>query len=206
MKFVCDACSRLVEVAEFSVREGSLILVCPTCGQESLAAPDRKPAPVLELARPKPPPQGPLCPKCGAPRVEATDACAKCGLVYALFKPETLALSPALEELWTAVEANWTDVGRHEAFLSACTASDQLTDAARRYRVRAEQTPGDALASRFRDEAASRVMATAAALPLSHDAKGDRPDRIKLVAAIALFLASMALFFYVLVRLMHPPS
>ena len=204
MKFVCDACSRLVEVGEFSVREGLLVLVCPTCGHESRAAPDRKPAPVLEFAQPKRPPQGPLCPKCGVARAEAAESCVKCGLVFSLFKPENLALNPALEDLWAAVEANWTDVGRHEAFLLSCVAADQLTEAVRRYRVRAERTPGDALASRFRDEAASRVMATAAALPLSRDSKVDRSDRAKLVAAIAFLAASMVLAAYVLYQVMHP--
>ena len=35
MKYLCDACQRLVDVGSFSVREGTLVLRCPQCAGES---------------------------------------------------------------------------------------------------------------------------------------------------------------------------
>ncbi|MGC4120672.1 MAG: hypothetical protein QM765_40070 [Myxococcales bacterium] len=169
---------------------------------------DRKPAPVLELAKPKPPPTGPLCPKCGSARPETAESCAKCGLVFALFKPENLALPGPLEELWREVEACWTDADRHAAFLAACVSGDVLTEAVRRYRVRAEQVPGDALASRFRDEATGRLLATAElSLSPRGDAafrtKGNSPAAVVLMVLVAVALA-VAIFYVARPQLMLP--
>ncbi|HEY3451140.1 MAG TPA: hypothetical protein VGK67_32580 [Myxococcales bacterium] len=196
MKFLCEDCSRLVELKEFEVREGALILVCPACKHEGRVPPpavmDRKPAPVLELAKPKPPPTGPLCPKCGAARPEEAESCAKCGVVFALFKPENLALPGPLEDLWREIETHWTEAERHVAFLSACVSTDVLAEAVRRYRLRAEQLPGDALASRFRDEATARLLATTE-LPLTSRADpGSKPGN-SAAAVILMVLCAIAL-------------
>ncbi|MBI5544508.1 MAG: hypothetical protein HY901_11500 [Deltaproteobacteria bacterium] len=207
MKFLCDGCSRLVELREFSLREGALVATCPECrhenrtaapagtsgvaGQAAAAPPERRPAAVLELARPKPPPEGPLCPKCGTPHSADLTACSRCGLVFALFNPENLALPKPLEEQWSALEGAWTEVERHEAFLADCSLAGVLTEAARRYRVRSEQVPGDALAIRYRDEAGAKLMALAS-LPLQREPKSEGAStRVKLVVAVLFFLASV---------------
>ena len=39
MKFLCDACSRLVDVSEYTLRSGSLVLICPVCKMENNAGP-----------------------------------------------------------------------------------------------------------------------------------------------------------------------
>lgn len=49
MKYLCDACERLVEMRVFRVEAGALVITCPTCGQESRTGP----APALP---PIPPP------------------------------------------------------------------------------------------------------------------------------------------------------
>jgi hypothetical protein len=171
MKYLCDACGRIVDVGSFSVEGDRLALSCPVCGGQSVsgaaAAPDPVPAPepprppaaVLSIARPPKAPEGPLCPKCGAPRPPERDSCARCGLVFSRFNPENLALSPEIEALWAAVEASWGDEGRHEAFVEACTRAQVLTEAARRYRLAAERDPSDATAARRRDELVARLMA-----------------------------------------------
>lgn len=210
MKFLCEECSRLVEIKEFQVREGALILVCPTCQHEGRVPPpevlERRPAPVLELAKPRPPPTGPLCPKCGSARPEAAESCAKCGVVFALFKPENLALSAPLEDLWARVEASWTDPARHEAFLSACVSVEVLSEAVRRYRVRSEQAPGDALASRFRDDATTRLMAHAELPPSSpREDAGSSLSKPASPVTLVLVVACLALFVGVLYWwLRHP--
>jgi len=180
MKYLCDTCSRLVDVDRFTVRDGALLLACPPCGAASRTAerPGFGPsAPVLEFARPRPPP-GPLCPKCGAPRPDEHKACARCGLVFALFDPSAFALPQAVEQLWSQVELNWNEVGQHVAFLAACTGVDLLAEAARRYRLQAEQRPGDALAVRFRDEVVARLMALGTLPP-------PRPARLKLSRTVS---------------------
>lgn len=208
MKFLCDACSRLVPVRDFSLRERALVVVCPECKAESrVPAPEfaeRPPAPVLELAHPRPPPQGPLCPKCGAPRPAEEESCARCGLVFALFRPENLALSAPLEARWSELQTRWADAERHDAFLDACASADVLTEAARRYRVQAEQAPGDSMALRYRDESARRLLATTT-LPLRDEPPAGLSARGRTVVAIAVFLACTALFAYVFFRLFRPP-
>jgi len=209
MKFLCDGCSRLVELRDFAVREGALLVSCPACRHEGRVPPPeaagRPPAPVLELARPKPHPAGPRCPKCGAGRAGDAQSCARCGLVFALFRPETLALPEALEASWRALETTWTDAERHAAFLASCTSAEVLGEAVRRYRLKAEQAPGDALASRFRDDAVSRLMAHATLLP--DLAPGDRPRRpspVAIGAALVAVLGLGALVFWLLKHLLLP--
>ncbi len=213
MKFLCDECSRLLEIKEFQLREGALVLVCPACRHEGRVAPagvpDRKPAPVLELAKPRPPPTGPLCPKCGAPHPEAAEACARCGLVFALFKPENLALPEPLEELWREAEAHWSEPERHAAFLAACGSADVLSEAVRRYRLRAEQDPGDAVASRMRDDATARLLATAElALPARPGGglkQAQATSPLLLAVAVLCAAAIAGAVFYFMRPLLMPP-
>jgi hypothetical protein len=194
MKYLCDACSRLVTVGSFSVREESLVLVCPACGAESHAGPEEaREAPVLTLAKPKPPPEGPLCPKCGASRPAEHDSCARCGLVFALFKPETLALPDEVEQIWKRLEANWSDEAEHEAFVEVCARAEGLQEAARRYRLKAEQDPRDRIAERFRDRLVSRLMAMST-VPV-REPRAETGSRVHPVVVAALVAAFGALFF-----------
>jgi len=202
MKYLCDSCSRLVDVSEYTLRSGGLVLICPVCKMESSAGPPapRRNAPVIELARPKPPPEGPFCPKCGAPHPAEQPSCAKCGLTFALFNPEHLALPAPLEETWTALVAAWSDAARHEAFLEECHQAGVLIEAARRYRVRSEQDPGDSAAALYRDEAGRRLMALTT---LPHE---EEPDLtwVKVVMAGVVVVACLALVGVIFYKLTHP--
>jgi len=195
MKFLCDACSRLATVGDFLVREGSLVLVCPECGRESVGGQVREPkhAPVLELAKPRPPPSSALCPKCGAVRTAEDIACAKCGLVFELFRPEEYQLGSELEALWTRLEHDWNDPQAHESFIAACSQSGALNEAARRYRVRAAERPGDALAARFRDQVTRQLLAAANLPPPASRGPAGSSQALKLAFAIVAFLVSVGL-------------
>ena len=170
MKYLCDACSRLVEASDFSAADGGLVLTCPTCGEPSrlsaaatppIAAEPARPAKVLSLMephRPEPSPAG-RCPKCAAPREERREHCVRCGLVFANFKAEEFALPPELEQLWADVARGSSDPAVHTAFVEAATQEGALHEAARRYRLHLEERPVDALARRSRDEVFGRLTA-----------------------------------------------
>ncbi len=66
---------------------------------------------------------------------------------------------PAEETAWAEVLAAWEDEERHRAYLARFTDLDGLAVAGRRYREILAARPGDALASRFRDEVLKRAMA-----------------------------------------------
>jgi hypothetical protein len=107
---------------------------------------------------------GPSCPKCAQPRRADADACARCGLVFARWRPEAAVgvvapLDEAAEALWGAAVADWANPERHDAFLKHCSLVGQLGAAGRRYRERADASPDDALARKMQD----RVLAMATA-------------------------------------------
>ncbi len=101
------------------------------------------------------------CPKCGKRRGGNVEACPRCGLVFALWKPEdgaaAIRLDAAGEELWRAVQENWSDSARHEAFLKHCLQTDVLAAAGRLYRDRLDENPKDVLAAQMQ----SQVLAKA---------------------------------------------
>jgi hypothetical protein len=196
MKYLCDVCSRLVDLVAFSIEGDALEFVCSICGGKSrggvslveppLHFPATRAAPVLEpnrsaggrsssgpLVRGLAPPAaaGPsLCPKCASPRQGERQACARCGLVFARFNPDDFALPAPVEAMWKDLNAHWSDLARHEAFLDACSLADLLTEAVRRYRFKAEENPADPVAARYRDQLIERLMAVAS-LP-SREAQG----------------------------------
>jgi hypothetical protein len=69
VKYVCDACERLVETRAFRVDAGALVLTCPTCGQESRTG--------ATPAMPAPPPAAPLA----APRPQLASTAAGSNVV-----------------------------------------------------------------------------------------------------------------------------
>lgn len=101
------------------------------------------------------------CPKCGKKIVGDADACARCGLVFALWKPDDGAagvrLDAAGEELWRKVQENWGDSAGHEAFLKHCLQADTLAAAGRLYRDRLDENPKDVVAAQMQ----SQVLAKA---------------------------------------------
>jgi hypothetical protein len=98
----------------------------------------------------------PACPKCGHKRASGAQACPRCGLRFALWRPSQANLralmTPAGEELWQRVEANWQDTGLHEEFAKYCLQSNLLPAAGRCYRDRLDRFPGDPIAGKMQAE------------------------------------------------------
>jgi hypothetical protein len=105
------------------------------------------------------------CPKCSHKKANPEQgACARCGLVFALWNPElatrVVALDERAESLWADVAANWSRVEAHDAFLKHCSVAQMLPAAGRRYRERLDERPGDEMALQMQ----KRVLAMATAL------------------------------------------
>jgi hypothetical protein len=101
------------------------------------------------------------CPKCGKAAGPAATACARCGLVFALWRPEaapsTASLDTQGEALWDEVVASWQDSKRHEAFVKHCAANGLLAPAGRRYRGRLDVAPDDEIARRMQERIVGMV-------------------------------------------------
>ena len=61
-------------------------------------------------------------------------------------------LTPAGQEQWQQVEANWQDLKRHEEFAKYCLQANLLPAAGRCYRDRLDRFPGDAIATKMQTE------------------------------------------------------
>lgn len=103
----------------------------------------------------------PPCPKCGHARRLADDACARCGLTFALWTPDKAAavvqLDPAAQARWDELIAHWSDEPRHDAFLKYCSMAGLLAPAGRAYRNHLTDHPGDPVALRMQE----RIVAMA---------------------------------------------
>ncbi|MFN7135833.1 MAG: hypothetical protein ACK4N5_27445, partial [Myxococcales bacterium] len=135
---------------------------------------------------------------------EDREDCPKCGLVFALFRPELFELPPALEQAWSELRGRWSDTGRHEAFLAACATAEALPEAVRRYRVVAEENPADALAPRFRDEAVARLMAIAGIQEKPAPPEPAKPPKLLQALFVVMFLVALGVA--LLQFLPHPES
>jgi hypothetical protein len=109
------------------------------------------------------------CPKCGRARADGAAACARCGLVYALWSktqtPQDTSLDAEGTTMWTALQATWeSNEAAHDAFVKHCAKSNRLAAAGRAYREFLDGRPGDLVATKMQ----SRIvgMATAVLLPL----------------------------------------
>src|SRR3954464_4347281 len=100
---------------------------------------------------------------------------------------------PALEALWKGVLDHWNEDRSHRAFLDYCGATDQLAEAAARYRGMKGDRDRSALAERrlaaIAIVALAKLEATRSPAP--------RPRSLgKLVLATAFGLAAVALLAY----------
>jgi hypothetical protein len=96
------------------------------------------------------------CPKCGKKRPPDAEACARCGLVFSLWKLESGVAPASLDdrgaELWKSVQEHWSDAVRHEEFLKYCLQTDTLAAAGRLYRERLDENPRDAIAAQMQGQ------------------------------------------------------
>ena len=107
------------------------------------------------------------CPKCSRRREEeTTNACARCGLVFAFWSPEKAAqvvkLDEKAEALWTQVRRSWRDEAKHDAFLKYCSIAGQLAAAGRCYRLRLDKTPDDEMAMKMQERIVAMATLTMA--------------------------------------------
>jgi hypothetical protein len=108
-----------------------------------------------------PSPSTETCPKCGKKRATDSTACPRCGLVFALWSPDSVPSSTVLDQrgisLWEGIQANWGDSARHEEFLRHCLQTDKLAAAGRLYRERLDATPNDVIAAQMQKEILSKA-------------------------------------------------
>ncbi len=108
MNYLCDGCSRMVDLATFALESGTLLVTCPACGAVSRSA---GPAPA--------PPSAPPVPAPPAPAGES-------------------GLGAELESQWVALLGRWSEPDAHRAFIERAGLEGQLAEAGRRYRARAD--------------------------------------------------------------------
>jgi hypothetical protein len=100
------------------------------------------------------------------PTRDADESCARCGLVFALWKPESSPAAVALdsegETLWRKVEEEWNEAARHDGFVKHCLQHNLLSAAGRLYRARLDKTPGDAIAAKMQAEIVAKASLTMA--------------------------------------------
>jgi rubredoxin len=101
------------------------------------------------------------CPKCGKKYQLKAESCSRCGLVFALWKPENSTsianLDSIGEDLWKKLQENWNDLAGHEAFLKHCLLTDTLAVAGRLYRERLDDNPRDAISAQMQGQVLSKA-------------------------------------------------
>ncbi len=117
-------------------------------------------------ASPSSPGPSEACPKCGHRRSPDGTSCVRCGLVFALWKPESAARPVELDgegqDLWRKVEEQWDDSTRHDAFVKHCLQRSLLPAAGRLYRARLDKSPGDPIATRMQADIVAKASLTMA--------------------------------------------
>lgn len=96
-----------------------------------------------------------------------------------------------IDALWTKVTEDFAASKPHQAFLEHCRQSDQLPEAARRYRQHKEQLDDDDEVGRA--EADKRLSAIALLAMAQLDANRSTPQKSKLTQVLTLIMATITL-------------
>jgi hypothetical protein len=230
MNGLCSACKQPVEVVDFRLGEGIVVVRCPACGKQqrlslseasgdreaSAPAQARTPSP-LEVARPPLPvpppgrqvgiepafePPAGFCPKCVAPRRPAAKSCPSCGLVFGKALSADVAPSDVLASAFAALAAQWADVPAHAKFLQFAAERGELAGAGRLYRIRLAQAPQDGVA-RASLEATVKMASAAvsvAAIKSEPVSRTESDGRKKLILMAVTLFGPLLLF--ALIRLL----
>jgi len=225
MSGLCPFCSQPVEVVDFRLDAGHLLVRCTGCkreqrlsiGQATQGGAEAQPAPPREEARaaeaaaqkglgaiepPFTPPAG-FCPKCISVRAAEAQSCPACGLHFSNSVLDGALLpSAALEAAWTELASHWGEAAEHTRFVRMASAAGELAAAGRLYRIRLAQAPKDALA-RTSLEAAIKL----ASAPVSVEALKTLPDAVaakrRVVAAVGATAVLLGLLAVSLFRLLR---
>ena len=136
------------------------------------------------------------CPKCGAPRAEATTACPRCGLAVAkmeAYAARTEDVPEALAQAWQRALDDWSTAAHHDELLRLVSQHDAYVWAVARYRSR----PDDAMRARQLarlTKATELMMYASAAKP--HERAGPTPYRNFLIVVVVLLIAMMVGLFF----------
>jgi hypothetical protein len=189
VKAQCERCKEIVPL-EFSVGIGGIEVSCPSCKETYFVRgtgtqPAASPAEVT-------------CPKCGAGQ-KASDACRRCGLVFANWDPAKAAgpeVSDATEAaaLWDRCLEDWDDGARHEAFIEHCRRSGVLALAAARYR----QHEGRAGAADRLKQIRTLAEQSLVVAPRTDMTKRKTPLWVGVVIVVLVFLAGYGFVQYYL--------
>ena len=82
----------------------------------------------------------------------------------------------SVEELWAAVLDRWTDEKAHGAFLEYCRRTENLAEAAKRYRIEAGLVSGSAYRDAGHAELAKKKLAAITVIALA-DLEAKRTDK-----------------------------
>ena len=142
---------------------------------------------------------GHRCPKCGRARADNAAACARCGLVFALWSKnqttQDTSLDPEGTALWAAVTKAWEEDPRHDAFVKHCAKIGRLAAAGRSYREVLDRRHGDPVATRMQNRIVG--MATAVLLPLKTTPPGaGRTHWFLWVVAVGAVMGVLAGLFF----------
>jgi hypothetical protein len=136
------------------------------------------------------------CPKCAEPKM-GRSACAKCGLVFELYKPEQDAMpNSARREFAELLESG--DLRKLE-FVS----TEQTAFLARLCRHHLADFPGDPRATAILEQLTARSLALAAAIPSSPDMETASAGKNRGALLGLAFLAVLALFAVLFSALRH---
>jgi hypothetical protein len=219
MNGLCSACQQPVEVVDFRLGEGIVVVRCTACGKEQRLSlseaggataapapvarpPERTAPPSLPPAALAPafeplfePPAG-FCRKCVAPRATEATSCPSCGLVFANAPASELVPSARLAAAFRELAAHWGEAQEHVRFLHLAANGGELAMAGRLYRIRLAQAPGDAVA-RASLEATVKMASAPVSVAAIRSTKEPEavPGRRKKLIMVAITLLGPSLLF-----------
>ncbi len=229
MNGLCSACKQPVEVVDFRLGEGIVVVRCTACGKQqrlslSEASGEGESPTAAAAPRPvRPPSAAPssptsptrqaavelafeapagFCPKCIARRSAEAKSCPSCGLDFSKALSGDVQPSPDLVSAFSALSAQWADAAAHARFLHLAADRGELVAAGRLYRIRLAGFPEDAVA-----RASLEATVKMASAPVSVAAIKSAPEGVAesarhkklLLVAVTLF---GPLLLFALIRLL----